>query len=256
VDWNRRTCARRGHVTYSPDEDHLRDRLHVPTPVGEAWRCLRCGDYSVGAPHGAGPAERAPRVLRGRAAREVAVLRALSLERALRALLTVIAAYGIWRYQDTETALRRVVTEDLPPLSERVSNDLAHAPAVQTIAAILTEVAVPLAWISGCLLGYAALQLIVAVGLWFAKRWGAYLAVTAISVTLPLEIYEIIVRVSWFRVGALTVALAAGLYLLLAQRLLGVRGGRTAVERARHAAALREVEHAAALPEAEHAAVR
>jgi hypothetical protein len=48
VDWNLRTCGRRGHVTYVPDEPDLRARLIASTPLGEAWRCLRCGDYVLG----------------------------------------------------------------------------------------------------------------------------------------------------------------------------------------------------------------
>ncbi|MER7151186.1 DUF2127 domain-containing protein, partial [Streptomyces lydicus] len=52
IDWDRRTCARRGHTTYLPTEEHLRDRLRADTALGEAWRCLRCGDFVLGAPHG------------------------------------------------------------------------------------------------------------------------------------------------------------------------------------------------------------
>src|SRR5207244_11008920 len=74
MDWNLRHCSRKGHVTYAPTEAELRDRLHGPTPAGEAWRCLRCGDYVIGAPRGEGPAERAPQVLRGRALRDAVIL--------------------------------------------------------------------------------------------------------------------------------------------------------------------------------------
>ncbi|MGW1667031.1 DUF2127 domain-containing protein, partial [Streptomyces microflavus] len=74
MDWNRRTCARRGHETYAPDEPALRDRLHASTPVGEAWRCLRCGDYVLGEVKGRGPAGDAPTVMRGRALRDVLIL--------------------------------------------------------------------------------------------------------------------------------------------------------------------------------------
>jgi hypothetical protein len=31
VDWNLRTCGRRGHVTYAPTEDDLRAKLHTTT---------------------------------------------------------------------------------------------------------------------------------------------------------------------------------------------------------------------------------
>jgi hypothetical protein len=45
VDWSLFGCARKGHVTYAPDEPDLRDRLTAPTADGTAWRCLRCGTF-------------------------------------------------------------------------------------------------------------------------------------------------------------------------------------------------------------------
>src|SRR5260370_655440 len=75
VDWSLLTCARKGHITYAPDETQLREQLHVPTPSGEAWRCLRCGTYVHGEPHGGGPAADAPLVPRGRALRDAFIMR-------------------------------------------------------------------------------------------------------------------------------------------------------------------------------------
>lgn len=77
VDWSLMTCARKGHITYAPTETSLRERLHVPTPAGEAWRCLRCGTYVHGEAHGSGPAEDAP--LRGGKKAHEAHLHAASL---------------------------------------------------------------------------------------------------------------------------------------------------------------------------------
>jgi hypothetical protein len=34
MNWNLFGCARRGHVTYAPDEPALRDRLMAPTAAG------------------------------------------------------------------------------------------------------------------------------------------------------------------------------------------------------------------------------
>jgi len=47
VDWSLFGCARKGHVTYAPDEPDLRDRLQVATAGGTArqwpsgWPCTR-----------------------------------------------------------------------------------------------------------------------------------------------------------------------------------------------------------------------
>jgi len=61
MDWNLRSCGRNGHVTYAPDEPELRSQVHTDTPLGVAWRCLRCGDYVLGEPKASGPAENALR---------------------------------------------------------------------------------------------------------------------------------------------------------------------------------------------------
>ena len=74
--WELRTCARRGHVTYAPDDETLAHRLSGLTGLGEVWRCLRCGEFTLGAPHGRGPADDAPMVLRGKALRQAIIVRA------------------------------------------------------------------------------------------------------------------------------------------------------------------------------------
>ncbi len=45
------------------------------------------------------------------------------------------------------------------------------------------------------------------------------------ALLLPLELYELSVRVSWFKLIALIVNLGIVVYLLLAKRLFGLRGG-------------------------------
>src|SRR5262245_40752479 len=100
MDWNLRSCGRHGHVTYAPDEADLRRSLHVLTPVGEAWRCLRCGDFVIGAPKQSGPADHAPTVLRGRALRDLVILRLLAVERVLRGLIVLLAAYGVYKVRN------------------------------------------------------------------------------------------------------------------------------------------------------------
>ena len=116
MDWNLRVCGRRGHVTYAPDEADLRSRLRVTTPAGEAWRCLRCGGFFLGAPTGHGKAEDAPIVLRGRALRDAVILRLLAFERFAKGLAVLAGAYGIFRFRANQDAVQRAFHEDLPLL--------------------------------------------------------------------------------------------------------------------------------------------
>ncbi len=105
IDWDRRHCARKGHITYAPDEARLHARLQASTAVGTAWRCLRCGDFVLGEPHGSGPADRAPLVPRGKALRDLFILRVLAVERVLRGLLIVLAAWAVWKFSNSQDAV-------------------------------------------------------------------------------------------------------------------------------------------------------
>jgi uncharacterized membrane protein (DUF2068 family) len=248
VDWNLRVCARRGHVTYAPTEDTLRGRLHTHTPVGEAWRCLRCGDFVVGAPRDSGPADHAPIVLRGRALRDAVILRLLAAERFGKGLLVLLGAYGIFRFRAGHDAVQRAFQEDLPllkPLADKLGWDLDNSSIVHTLRTVVEAKSNTLLWVAIGLIVYGGLQLAEGVGLWLLKRWGEYFAVVATSLFIPIEIYELVERVTWLRVGALIVNIAAVAYILLSKRLFGLRGGHKAYEAERHETSLLEVELAA-----------
>ena len=107
--WELLTCARRGHVTYAPEDAALADRLSGTTGVGEVWRCLRCGEFVVGAPHGRGPGDDAPLVLRGRALRQAIIVRALAVERWFRALLISLAAWAVWKFRGAQGSIQATV---------------------------------------------------------------------------------------------------------------------------------------------------
>ena len=251
VDWNLRVCGRRGHVTYAPTEETLRARLHTQTAVGAAWRCLRCGDFVVGAPRASGPAENAPIVLRGRALRDAVILRLLAVERFSKGLLVLAGAYGIFRFRARHDAVERAFHEDLPllkPLADKIGWDLDNSSVVHAIRNVVEAETNTLLWLAIGLIVYGALQLAEGIGLWLLKRWGEYFAVVATSLFIPIEVYEIYERVTWLRVGALIVNIGAVLYILLTKRLFGLRGGHAAYEAALHEVSLLEVEESSEMP--------
>jgi uncharacterized membrane protein (DUF2068 family) len=249
VDWNLRSCGRKGHVTYAPTEPELRERLYAETPVGTAWRCLRCGDFVVGEPRVEGPASDAPIVLRGRALRDAVVLRLLAVERFTKGLLVLFAAYGVFRFRSHQDAVQRAFREDLPllePLARKINYDLEDSSIVHTLRTVIEAQSSWLLWIALGLIVYGGLQLIEGTGLWLLKRWGEYFAVVATSLFIPIEIYELTERVTWVRIGALVINIAAVVYILVSKRLFGLRGGKAAYEAERHETSLLEVEAAAA----------
>lgn len=256
VDWNRRHCARRGHLTYAPDEVGLRERLRAETAQGEAWRCLRCGDYAIGPVAGSGPADHAPPVPRGAAIRDRLIIRFLAVERLVRGLLLAAAAFVVWWFRDSQAHMHRVFESDLPlfrPLAEHFGYDLTDSPVVDEIRRSLTVSGSLLIVVAAALLAYALIELVEGIGLWFLRRWAEYFTVVATAVFLPLEIYELTEKVTWLRIGALVFNIAAIGYLLLTKRLFGLRGGARAAEAKLLGESLLEVERAAVQPDLDHA---
>lgn len=247
-DWSVRSCGLHGHVTYRPDEPALAERLRADTAAGEAWRCLRCEAYVAGPPHGSGPAEDAPLVLRGRGLRDAFILRLLAAERFIRGLLLLALSYGIHRFNGSRDSLRRFFDEYLPtltPLADRLGVDLQSTGPVRLIDKALHTAHGTLTWVSIGVLAYGCLQLLEGVGLWLLKRWGEYVAVVGTSLFVPLEVYELLEKVTWLRVVAFAVNIFAVVYLVWTKRLFGARGGHAAFAAERHSASVLEVERAA-----------
>ncbi|MDQ1632003.1 MAG: hypothetical protein QOC80_1975 [Frankiaceae bacterium] len=243
-----RVCGRAGHITYSPDEPHLAERLRADTGQGEAWRCLRCGDWVVGSPRGRGPADEAPVPARGKALRQLTILRILAVERVVRALVLIAAAYGIHRFASAQRSLQDSFGRLLPaarPLATRLGLDLDHSSILREAEKALHARHGTLTLLAVGLLLYGLLELVEGAGLWLARRWAEYLTVVATAAFLPLEIHEMLKTVTVTKVGAFVINVLAVVYLVLAKRLFGARGGRKAYEHELGGESLLAVEEAA-----------
>jgi uncharacterized membrane protein (DUF2068 family) len=263
VDWSLFGCARKGHVTYAPDEPDLRDRLMAPTAGGTAWRCLRCGTFVTpsqlrkgqpgkGQPrkgqHGSGPAAAAPLLRRGRELRDELILRVFAVERFIRFVVFAAAAYGVWRFKYHRADIQRAFNNDLPAiraLYQDLGFDVDHSKLIGLIQHSFRLDARTLTWLAIGLAVYALIELTEGVGLWLGQRWGEYFAMVATSVFLPYEIYDLTVKITWLRVGALVVNLLLVGYLVWSKRLFGVRGGKQAYEARLRTESVIEVEQAA-----------
>jgi uncharacterized membrane protein (DUF2068 family) len=248
MDWNLRTCARKGHLTYAPDEPEFRSRLEADTPLGPGWRCLRCGTYVLGEPHGSGPAENAPVLLRGKQLRSAFILRALAIERWIRGLILILLAAAVFKLKSTQVSVKELFEKDLTslkPFFDQIHFNVSDSATVHSIEKVLNAKQSTLNLIAFGILLYGLLQVAEGIGLWSLKRWGEYVAVVGTTLFIPLEVYEIVEKVSWLKIAVLAVNIAAVLYLLLSKRLFGLRGGHAAYEAALHEASLLEVEESA-----------
>ena len=238
-----RACGRHGHITYAPVEAGLAERLRGNTALGEAWRCLRCGDWVLGTAGSSGPADQAPVPARGRALRQLTILRLLAVERVLRALVLIAAAYGVHRFASAQLSLRGSFGRLLPaarPLADRLGVDLDQSTIVATATKALHARSGTLTLVAIGLLLYGLLEGVEGVGLWLARRWAEYLTVIATAAFLPLEIHELLKTVTVTKVGAFVINIAAVVYLVVAKRLFGARG-QAAYERELQGESLLEV---------------
>ncbi len=248
MDWSLRGCSRSGHETFAPDEPELAARLHVATPAGESWRCLRCGDFVVGPPKASGPADSAPEVPRGRLLRDRTIMRLLAAERVLRGLLLLFVAGLVLYFRDSHTRLENAFDNELSllrPLADQLGWDLDRSEVLRGISRVFTFSPQTLIWIAIGLCAYAGLMFVESYGLWNLRRWGEYFSVVATSVFLPWEIFEVSRKVTVLRLALLLINIAAVVWLVWSKRLFGVRGGGAAYRAEHSAESLLTVERAA-----------
>ncbi len=251
LDYSTLWCGLRGHITYAPDEPELAERLQAEAPAGVVWRCLRCGTYVPGEPHSHGPADLAPTPPRGRALRQLIILRLLAVLRSLEGLGELTIGLTLFGLQSRVPSVVQALKEELPllvPAAERIGWNIENS----WIARMIDEIAnispdsYGIIGIGIALLG--VVKLTEAVGLWLSKRWGEYLSVIATSVFIPIEIRELILGITTFKVVIFVINLAAVVWLIWAKRLFGVRGGKAAAEAENEEASLISVERAAMIP--------
>jgi uncharacterized membrane protein (DUF2068 family) len=264
VDWGLLACGRGGHLTFAPDEPELADQLGAQLPDGPAWQCLRCGTYVRGPATLSGPAATAPVVPRGKQIRSRVILRLFAIERLLRAIAAGTAAVFLWEFRHSQASIEQKFDRELPVVrdlfrqlgynidSSKLVGVLHHALTLSTKTLVLLAIGLVL---------YAIIEIVEAVGLWLARRWGEYFAMVATSLGLPLEIYDLAKKITVTALVLFAINLALVLYLVITKRLFGVRGGKKAYDaRLRSESVLEAAEKAAtrqpqpALPPAEPSA--
>ena len=61
---------------------------------------------------------------------------------------------------------------------------------------------------------YAAIRFTEAYGLWHARRWAEWIATFSGSIYVPVEIYELVHRFTWLKVGALILNIIVVVYMV------------------------------------------
>ncbi|HLN07317.1 MAG TPA: DUF2127 domain-containing protein [Acidimicrobiales bacterium] len=235
--WELIGCGLHGHELVGTDAAEVRpeDHLVAREADGLRWyRCLRCDSWLPLAPPTSAPSRYLPArdeislPLRGRPLRDRYVLRLIAVDRVVHFLVLGGLAVGIILFAHDKKGLRGLYTRLLNALQTAVggpSISSSHNALVRDINHLFSYSSGEL-YLGGIAIGaYAAINAIEAVGLWSARRWAEYLTLVEVTLLLPLEIYELSLKVSTLKILTLVLNLLVVAYLLWAHHLLGVRGG-------------------------------
>ena len=230
--WELLVCGIAGHELIGMDAAEIRpeDAVVVREGDGLRWyRCVRCDSW-LPLERPERPARRLPPdrdeielPLRGKALRDKVVLRVIAIDRGLHFVVLAGLAALLLVFANHVASLHRLflrVVADYGGQSHVPKHGLAHE-----IERLVTLQSGTIRIVALVAAAYALLEGAEAVGLWFMKRWAEYLTFVATTALLPLEIWELTRRISPFKIVALVVNLAIVIYLLLAKRLFGLRGG-------------------------------
>ena len=221
---------------------HADDALVARQYDGVRWyRCLRCDSWvppgAAGAPE-PGPQPDGDEIalpLRGAALRDRYVLRLIAVDRAIHVIVLTALAIALFTFAANDQALHHDY--------QNIMNDLAGGtPGASQARGVLGYFGrafkyspTHLRVLATVLLAFAVLEAAEMVGLWRNRRWAEYLTFIATTALVPFEVYELTNGLSAFKIIALVINLAVVIYLLLAKRLFGLRGGHAAEHARREA---------------------
>jgi uncharacterized membrane protein (DUF2068 family) len=170
--------------------------------------------------------------LRGRPLRDRYVLRAIAVDRAIHVLLLTGVAILIFTFARHKALLRRDYFRVLDDLQGGAGGPIGGSGngVLIRLRHFFKITPTHLYELGALVIAYAILEGAEMVGLWFAKRWAEYLTFVATTLLIPFEITELVHSISTLKVVTLVINIAVAVYLLLAKRLFGLRGGGRAEE--------------------------
>lgn len=236
-------CGFKGHITPAAHVAELRPEdagvgVQI-SPERRFVRCLRCDGWLDVASPERPTSDHLPPVselevpLRDGPLRDLLVLRLIALDRVLHVVFfALVAAVVLFIYTNLEF-VRHEAARLLPSVRQAIEAtgaDPSHNFLTRELHHISQTNGSGLFLIGATAVAYVVVEGAEAVGLWLNKRWAEYLTAVATAGFLPFEVIELIDQVTVVRVAALVINLAILVYLVVAKRLFGVRGGAAALQ--------------------------
>lgn len=135
-------------------------------------------------------------------------LRPIAVFEAFKGAIVLIAGFGLLSF------LGRGADQFAAQLVHRLHlNPAHHYPQIFIHA--MAEVTNARLWLlAGLAALYAAVRFTEAYGLWHERRWAEWFAACSGAIYVPVEIYELTVRVSWIKATALILNLVVVAYMV------------------------------------------
>ena len=135
-------------------------------------------------------------------------LRPIALFEALKGSIVLIAGFGLLGF------LNRGNQEYAEQIIRHLHLDPARHYAKLFITTMAQETDTQLMVFAVFAAFYATVRFAEAYGLWHERRWAEWLAALSGGVYVPIEIYELINRATWFKFGALVINLTVVAYMV------------------------------------------
>ncbi len=131
----------------------------------------------------------------------------ISTEKIVKGVLLIAAAFELLSLLDQD--VNAWATDFVSRHGIDAGNRYVHA-ILERVAGVDNKQLITLSVVA---LFYSGLLFTEGLGLWFQKRWAEYLTAISTALLIPLEIYEIYQRPTWFRVAILIINLFIVWYL-------------------------------------------
>jgi uncharacterized membrane protein (DUF2068 family) len=231
------TCGWKGHALVGTDVARLTPEDNMLARQGEGirwYRCLRCDAWIADDPPTVTTRERMPDrdeievPVRGPMLRDKYVLRLIAVDRAIHVIVLTTLAIILYTFARHDASLHRDYVNIMSDLSGTTPGESQVRGVLGYLGRAFKYSPARLIQLGLLVTAYAALEATEMVGLWFSRRWAEYLTLVATAVLIPIELYELSLSVTVFKVITLVINVAIAVYLLLAKRLFGLRGGHEA----------------------------
>jgi uncharacterized membrane protein (DUF2068 family) len=153
------------------------------------------------------------------------VLRLIAIDRALHFIVLAVVAVAVFVFAARQAQLRGTAYKVLTDIQSGLGGNPRGHGFLHSVRRLFDIQTGTLTKVGLVIAAYAVLEGAEAIGLWYQRRWAEYLTFIATTALLPVEIYELSHRLSPLKIVTFLLNLAVVIYLLLAKRLFGLRGG-------------------------------